>query len=109
MTKKDKKAVRRTGSSFAFGGVSLLMFFPYAQITWNFSLFILAFFGVACAALNLIGINRQHVAAGNKDHTLKKGTIVLARVAWWLTFIPFFVAVIGLIATGIFACSLYVG
>ena len=46
MTKKDKKAVRRTSSSFVFGGVSLLMFFPYAQITWNISLFVLAFLGV---------------------------------------------------------------
>ena len=109
MTKKDKKAVRRTSSSFVFGGVSLVMFFPYAQITWNFSLFVMAFLGVVCAALNLIGINRQHVAAGNKNHTLKKGTHIMARVAWWLTFIPFIWDVLGLIATGIFACSLLAG
>ena len=109
MQEKNKKTIRRTTGSFVFGSVSLLMFFPYAQITWNFSLFVMAFIGVAAAALNLIGINRQHTAAGSKSHELKKGNHTMARVAWWLTFIPFCVVLVGLIFTGIFACSLYVG
>ena len=85
------------------------MFFPYGQITWNFALFVMAFVGVLVAALNLIGINRQHVAAGNKNHSFVRGTHIMSRIAWWLTFIPFVVVVLGVIATGIFACSLYVG
>ena len=109
MQEKNKKTVRRTGSSFVFGGVSRVMFFPYEQITWNFSLFVMAFIGVAAAALNLIGINRQHTAAGSKVHDLKRGNHVAARIAWWLTFIPFCLVMIGMIFTGIFACSLYVG
>ncbi len=106
---KNRKTLRRTTSSFIFGGVSLLMFFPYEQITWNFSLFVMAFIGVAAAALNLIGINRQHGAAGKKVNELQKGNHTMARVAWWLTFIPFIVVLVGLIFTGIFACSLYAG
>lgn len=102
-----QKIVRRTGSSVFFGGMSLFVYFPYQRLTWNFSLFILAFCGVVLAALNLIAINHARADAKGKGYVLTKKSQTLSRIAWWLTFVPFLGIVIGLMLTGILACSLY--
>lgn len=107
MSPKDRKAVRRTAGSFVYGGVSLVLFFPYESLRLNFIFFLLALCGVLFAAFNLIGINRQHVAVKSGACGFDRHTHVFARLAWWLTFVPFVVALLGLIGTGILACSIY--
>ena len=71
MNKKDQKIVRRTGSSFFFGGMSLFLFFPYARVTWNIVLFLSALCGVTIAAFALIRVNRRR-AAGERDSRRQK-------------------------------------
>ena len=107
MSPKDQKTVRRTAGSFVYGGVSLVLFFPYESLTWNFSLFLLALCGMVLAAINLIGINRQHGAVKSGACGFDRRIHVFARLAWWLTFVPFILALLGLIGTGILACSIY--
>ena len=106
MNKKDQKIVRRTGSSFFFGGMSLFLFFPYARVTWNIVLFLSALCGVTIAAFALIRVNRRR-AAGETTFDVK--TRRLSTAAWWLTLVPFIFALVGLILTGILACSVYAG
>ena len=98
---KGKKDKKRNIASLVFAAVALVMFFPYNKLVWTIGFFAAALVGALMAAFALY--------IRNIDTEEKRGKLchVLSTAAFVITLITFIAAAVGLAATGILACSIY--
>ncbi|MBQ6475447.1 MAG: hypothetical protein IJJ34_04475 [Clostridia bacterium] len=98
---KNRKDKKRNIASLVFAAVALVMFFPYGKLVWT-----IAFFGAALAGA-LMAAAALYVRNIDEENKKQKLCHVLSTAAFIVTLITFIAAAVGLAATGILACSIY--